>query len=97
MSEYTDSSPVRKSQQQINQITGTIVMPAIREAILAGARQVAGDRYTDPDVFDVDEAAEQIIRRVIGFLFLCNVIDEDAVLHPRQLDNEHIKAWFGVR
>lgn len=98
MNQYNESSPRKQSQaQQFNQIVARDVVPPLREVIMQTAQQLAAERYTAPDVFDVDAEAGYIIRALVGYLFQCEVEPGDpGILHPCQLGDEYVRAWFEV-
>lgn len=73
------------------------VMPALTKAVYDAARDVAMQRGNEEDTFAIDEAASEILREVAGFILQCTVeADDEGLVHPRQMTEEHFKAYWNV-
>lgn len=76
------------------------VIPAVREAIMATAQDVAReDSAEESDPFFVDEVASEIIYQLCNFLTQSTIDTEGGMsplIHPRQMKRKYVRAWFGV-
>lgn len=85
-------------QNHLGEIMVAVVMPGVREAVNAGAVELAARRDAAPDVFDEDQAAHDILVRIVELLWDCTVDEEDepSVLSRYQLSDRHLRAAFKV-
>jgi len=76
------------------------VLPAVKEAILATAQDVAReDNLGDSDPFFTDQVASVVIQELCNFLVQADVVVEAEypLIAPSQLKSKYFRAWFGVK
>lgn len=91
----------KAARQVLNTDMVLTVIPAVREAIMATAQDVAReDNIDEKDPFFVDEIASEVILVLCNFLTQSYIDTGDGLsplIHPSQLKPKYSRKYFGVK